>query len=143
MFLFLFWFNRSSDHSSWKNMASRAFHLQSLQPRIGNKKLLRTWRSSILWTGLSQFIQSTMCLLQWCNFRCKIFFFLHLFSSIQPNNFNFLFRIEMCNRIGENMAHGTLFLCSMRSSIWWRWFSWTGWQAILSERLFRYVCTEM
>lgn len=52
-------------------MASGAFYLQSLQPRIGNQKFLRTWRSSILRTGLSQFVQSTLCLLQRCNFRCK------------------------------------------------------------------------
>lgn len=63
----------SSDHRFGQNLASRAFHLQSLQPRIGHPKLFRTRWTSILWTGLPQFVQSTMCLLQRCHFGCTHF----------------------------------------------------------------------
>lgn len=46
---------RSSDYRSWKDMASGAFHLQSLQPGIGHKKFLRAW-----W--LVHFVKFVRCL---------------------------------------------------------------------------------
>lgn len=62
---------RPSNHSFGQDMASGAFHLQPLQPGVGNEKFLRAWWESILRGGLSQLVQPTLCLLQRPHSRCN------------------------------------------------------------------------
>lgn len=100
----------------------------------------------------------------YCNGAILDVIFCLTYQHILINNFFvFVYSSEMCNCIRENVAYRALLLCSVWSGtrekdfpllyflntflhstgIRRRWFPWTRWQAILSERLFRYVCTQV
>lgn len=81
-----------------------------------------------------------MRLLQWCHFRCTNKAFILKWCWYLPQ---FAIPLEMRHRFGKDMAHGALFLCPVRPAVWRGWLPWARRQAVLSQRLLRYVCTEV
>lgn len=79
--------------SAGKNMASRAFCLCSLPPRIGHSKLFWARWSTVLWARLPPPLLSAMRLLQWTDPRCNLK--LLNFKSRTPLDCNWPFIVNL------------------------------------------------
>jgi hypothetical protein len=147
----------SSDNGFGQDLAPGALHLQPLQPRIGHAKLLRTRRTAVLRTGLPQSVLAQMRVLQRTHIRRKDFlpnplqradgFARQLSCSRCAFCALYIYMcvlvLEMCDGLGEDMAHGTLFLRPMRQTIRRGRIPRAGGTPVLQGRLLRHVRSQV